>query len=139
MHVFIFVDGLVENLLLYCLFRECSFHGKGPLGSTLQATDGSLRFHRTELAGCFQNFFREAHCCAEWFDDPMSNQNISLSRTHRTGRIQDIHELDTSPSIISIPSTSIPGVRTSIFGRPRPLPSDRRADPHYTLTCDEPV
>ncbi|MCK6211339.1 AAA family ATPase, partial [Georgenia sp. EYE_87] len=31
------------------------------------------------------------------------------------------------------------GVRTSIFGRPRPLSGDRRADPHYTLNCEEPV
>ena len=30
------------------------------------------------------------------------------------------------------------GVRTSIFGRPRPLPSHRRAD-LYTLNCEEPV
>ncbi|MCK6212142.1 hypothetical protein KZX45_16485, partial [Georgenia sp. EYE_87] len=30
------------------------------------------------------------------------------------------------------------GVRTSIFGRPRPLSGDRRADPHYTLNCEEP-
>jgi len=29
------------------------------------------------------------------------------------------------------------GVRTSIIGRPRPLPVDRRAD-SYTLICDEP-
>jgi hypothetical protein len=29
------------------------------------------------------------------------------------------------------------GVRTSIIGRPRPLPGDRRAD-RYTLNCDEP-
>jgi hypothetical protein len=29
------------------------------------------------------------------------------------------------------------GVRTPIFGRPRPLPSQRRADP-YTLICEEP-
>jgi len=35
------------------------------------------------------------------------------------------------------------GVRTSIFGRPRPLPSHRRAtryvDPPYTLIREEPV
>jgi Protein of unknown function (DUF817) len=31
------------------------------------------------------------------------------------------------------------GVRTSIFGRPRHLPRDRRADPTYTLICEEPV
>jgi hypothetical protein len=29
-------------------------------------------------------------------------------------------------------------VRTSIFGRPRRLPSDRRADHLYTLICEEP-
>jgi hypothetical protein len=29
-------------------------------------------------------------------------------------------------------------VRTSIFGRPRPLPSHRRADKRYTLNCVEP-
>jgi len=63
--------------------------------------------------------FREAHCCAEWFDDPMNNQNMSLSRTHRTSRVQDINELDTRPSIISIPSTSMPGVKTSFFWQHR--------------------
>ncbi|MBY0440620.1 MAG: hypothetical protein K2Q25_00525, partial [Mycobacteriaceae bacterium] len=26
-----------------------------------------------------------------------------------------------------------------IFGRPRPLPRQRRADPTYTLICEEPV
>ena len=30
-------------------------------------------------------------------------------------------------------------VRTPIIGRPRPLPSDRRAQPDYTLNCEEPV
>ena len=30
------------------------------------------------------------------------------------------------------------GMRTSIIGRPRPLPRDRRADHHYTLDCEEP-
>jgi hypothetical protein len=30
-------------------------------------------------------------------------------------------------------------VRTSILGRPRPLPPDRLANPRYTLNCDEPV
>lgn len=31
------------------------------------------------------------------------------------------------------------GVRTPILGRPRPLPRDRRASPHYTLNCEEPL
>jgi hypothetical protein len=31
------------------------------------------------------------------------------------------------------------GVGTFIIGRPRPLPSDRRAHHRYTLNCDEPV
>jgi hypothetical protein len=31
------------------------------------------------------------------------------------------------------------GVGTSILGRPRPLPGHRRADPHYTLNCEEPL
>lgn len=48
----------------------------------------------------------------------MSNQNISLSRTHRPSRVQDINELDTRPSIISIP-TSMPGTRTPLFWRHR--------------------
>jgi len=30
-------------------------------------------------------------------------------------------------------------VRASIFGRPRRLPSDRRADHLYTLNCEEPL
>jgi len=30
------------------------------------------------------------------------------------------------------------GVRTSIFGRPRPSPGQRRANPFYTLNCEEP-
>ena len=30
------------------------------------------------------------------------------------------------------------GVRTSILGRPRPLPGDRRAASPYTLICEEP-
>jgi hypothetical protein len=30
-------------------------------------------------------------------------------------------------------------VRTPIIGRPRPLPSERRASDAYTLICDEPV
>ena len=30
------------------------------------------------------------------------------------------------------------GVGTSIFGRPRRLPRDRRADQRYTLNCEEP-
>ena len=29
------------------------------------------------------------------------------------------------------------GVRTSIIGRPRPLPRARRANPPYTLDCEE--
>lgn len=31
------------------------------------------------------------------------------------------------------------GVRTLIVGRPRRLPSDRRAAAHCTLLCEEPV
>ena len=31
------------------------------------------------------------------------------------------------------------GVGTFIFGRPRPLSSHRRADPRYTLNCEEPL
>jgi integrase len=31
------------------------------------------------------------------------------------------------------------GVRTPIIGGPRPLPRDRRADPTYTLNCEEPL
>lgn len=31
------------------------------------------------------------------------------------------------------------GVRTPIIGRPRPLPGHRRAHPHYTLNCEEPL
>jgi len=31
------------------------------------------------------------------------------------------------------------GVRTSIIGRPRPLSRQRRADPDYTLNCEEPA
>jgi len=31
------------------------------------------------------------------------------------------------------------GVRTSIFGRPRRLPQDRRAEGTYTLICEEPL
>ncbi|HEY4032731.1 MAG TPA: hypothetical protein VGL94_02055, partial [Ktedonobacteraceae bacterium] len=49
----------------------------------------------------------------------MSNQNISLSRTLRASRVQDINELDTRPSIISVPSTSMPGTRTSSFWQHR--------------------
>ncbi len=30
-------------------------------------------------------------------------------------------------------------VRTSILGGPRPLSSDRRAQPDYTLSCEEPL
>jgi hypothetical protein len=30
------------------------------------------------------------------------------------------------------------GVGTPIIGRPRPLPGQRRADPDYTLNCEEP-
>jgi hypothetical protein len=30
------------------------------------------------------------------------------------------------------------GVRAPILGRPRPLPGQRRADPIYTLNCEEP-
>ncbi|WP_222126303.1 hypothetical protein, partial [Rothia kristinae] len=30
-------------------------------------------------------------------------------------------------------------VRTSIIGRPRPSPSQRRAHPTYPLNCEEPV
>src|SRR5258708_964739 len=63
--------------------------------------------------------FREAHCCAEWFDDPMNNQNMSLSRTHRASHFQAINALDTRPSIISNPSTSMPGVKTSFFWQHR--------------------
>src|SRR5437588_3165612 len=49
----------------------------------------------------------------------MSNQNIWVSRTDRTTRVQDINELDMRPSIISIPVTSMPGVRTSFFWQHR--------------------
>jgi hypothetical protein len=31
------------------------------------------------------------------------------------------------------------GVGTSIVGRPRPLPGQRRATRRYTLVCDEPI
>jgi hypothetical protein len=31
------------------------------------------------------------------------------------------------------------GVGTPIIGRPRPLPGQRRADPDYTLNCEEPI
>jgi len=31
------------------------------------------------------------------------------------------------------------GVRTTIIGRPRPLSRQRRADPDYTLNCEEPA
>jgi hypothetical protein len=30
------------------------------------------------------------------------------------------------------------GVGPPIIGRPRPLPGQRRADPDYTLNCEEP-
>jgi len=30
------------------------------------------------------------------------------------------------------------GLRTSIIGRPRPSPGQRRANPSYTLDCEEP-
>ncbi len=33
----------------------------------------------------------------------------------------------------------VDGVGTSIIGRPRPLPEDRRAHPRRTLNCEEPV
>src|SRR5215831_7883675 len=49
----------------------------------------------------------------------MSNQNISLFPTHHPSRVQDIDEQDTKPSPISIPSTSLPGTRTSIFWQHR--------------------
>jgi hypothetical protein len=31
------------------------------------------------------------------------------------------------------------GIGTSIIGRPRPLTHHRRANPHYTLNCEEPI
>ena len=31
----------------------------------------------------------------------------------------------------------VDGVGTSIIGRPRPLPTHRRANPNYTLDCEE--
>jgi hypothetical protein len=31
------------------------------------------------------------------------------------------------------------GIRTSIIGRPRPSPGQRRANPFYTLNCEEPA
>ena len=49
----------------------------------------------------------------------MSNQNVGVSQTDHITRVQDVHELDTRPSIISIPATSKPGVITSIFWQHR--------------------
>jgi hypothetical protein len=37
-------------------------------------------------------------------------------------------------SVVHVEVFQMGGVRTSIFGRPRRLPSDRRADHLYTLT-----
>lgn len=49
----------------------------------------------------------------------MSNQDISVSRTHRASRVQDINRLDTRPSSIAIPAPSTSGVRMSFFWQDR--------------------
>jgi putative inorganic carbon (HCO3(-)) transporter len=49
----------------------------------------------------------------------MSNQNVGVSRADDITRVQDMYELDARPSIISIPSTSKPGVTTSFFWQHR--------------------
>ena len=49
----------------------------------------------------------------------MSNQDVGVSRTDHITRVQDVHELDMRPSIISIPATSKPGVITSFFWQHR--------------------
>src|SRR5512146_3178907 len=49
----------------------------------------------------------------------MSNQDISVSRTHRASRVQDIDRLDMRPSIIVISAPSTSGVRTSFFWQHR--------------------
>lgn len=41
-------------------------------------------------------------------------------------------------SVIHVEVFPVGSVRTPIIGRPRPLPSDRRAGPLYTLNCEEP-
>ena len=41
-------------------------------------------------------------------------------------------------SVVHVEVFQMGGVRTSIFGRPRRLPSDRHAGHPYTLNCEEP-
>ncbi len=41
-------------------------------------------------------------------------------------------------SVIHVEVLRMGSVRTSILGGPRPLSSDRRAQPDYTLSCEEP-
>ncbi len=45
----------------------------------------------------------------------------------------------TTGSVVHVEVFRMVGVGTPIIGRPRPLPRQRRADPPYTLICEEPV
>ncbi len=45
----------------------------------------------------------------------------------------------TTGSVVHVEVFRMRGVGTPIIGRPRPLPRQRRADPPYTLNCEEPV
>jgi putative inorganic carbon (hco3(-)) transporter len=49
----------------------------------------------------------------------MSNQDISVSRTHRASRVQDINRLDMRPSSIMISASFTPSVTTSFFWQHR--------------------
>jgi hypothetical protein len=46
-------------------------------------------------------------------------------------------EANNSGNVRHVEVFQMSGVRTSIIGRPRPLPSHRRADQPYTLNCEE--
>jgi hypothetical protein len=48
-------------------------------------------------------------------------------------------EARTTGSVVHVEVFQMVGLGTSIFGRPRLLPRQQRADPLYTLNCEEPV
>jgi hypothetical protein len=72
-----------------------------------------------------------------WFEPLSGGFEAELVQAAERGQVRAA-EAGTRGSVVHVEVFQMGSVRTSIFGRPRRLPSDRRADHLYTLNCEEP-
>jgi hypothetical protein len=72
-----------------------------------------------------------------WVESLAGDFETELVKPAERGQIS-AGEARTSGSVKHVEVFQMGSVRTSIFGRPRPLSADRRAASPYTLNCEEP-